>query len=254
VNAAAADEPVFVGEGAPIPIPQSALGANVLGPAKKLATIRTLTDSLLQHSIPSAELVISTILREATARALDKAIFSNVAASAIRPAGILNGVAPIAATGTTGNPGNMELATADFAKLVDAITDAYGGEDVMLFVSPGRAVQLTMAAPGLAMLRELGGRLVAMPTIANATIIAVNVRGFASSFGPDPEITVSDQATVHMEDTAPADIGTVGTPNIVAAPTISLFQSQSTAIRLILRCAWSMRAPGLVQWMQNVNW
>src|SRR3954462_5919046 len=37
---------------------------------------------------------------------------------------------------------------------------------------------------------------------------------------------VSDQAVLHMEDTAPAQLSTVATPNAVAAPIRSLFQTE----------------------------
>ena len=87
-----------------------------------------------------------------------------------------------------------------------------------------------------------------------AQLIAVDPQGFASAFGPDPEIEVANQMTIHLESTAPADIGTVGTPNVVAAPAKSMFQTQSTSIRLILPAAWAMRAPGLVQTITAVTW
>ena len=38
------------------------------------------------------------------------------------------------------------------------------------------------------------------------------------------------EATVHM-DTAPAQIGTAGTPNVIAAPTVSAFQSDLILLR-----------------------
>jgi hypothetical protein len=248
------DEPTFVGEGLPIPVPQMAFATTPLGPPKKLQTIRALTDELVQHSIPSAEMVIRALLTEAVARALDKAIFSNTAASAIRPAGILNGVTPIGATANTGSTINIEVVATDFANLINPLADAGGGKRVLLFMSPGKAIALAITAPGLALARELGAEIVGVPTLPNNELIAVEANGFASAFGSDPEIQTANQMTIHMESAAPADIGTVGTPNVVAAPTKSMFQTQSTAIRLTLPCAWAMRAPGLVQWIAAVNW
>jgi hypothetical protein len=250
----AADEPTFVSEGAAIPVPQSVFTTTTLGPAKKLATIRVFTDEILQHSIPSAELVVRTLLSEGTARALDKAIFSATAASALRPAGILFGVTPIAATANTGSTINIEVVASDFQNLINPLVDAGGGRHVMIFMAPGKAIALAVTAPGLALLRDLGAEIVGVPTMPNAQLIAVEAMGFASAFGPDPTIDTANQVTIHLEDTTPTDIGTPGTPNVVAAPAHSMFQTQSTAIKLTLPCAWQMRAPGLVQTITAVNW
>jgi hypothetical protein len=250
----AADEPVFVQEGSAIPVPQSAYAGTVLGPAKKLATIRVLTEEILQHSIPNIEIVVGTLLREGGARALDKAVFSATAGSALRPPGILVGVTPIAATANTGQTLNLEVVASDFQNLINPLVDAGGGRHVMIFMAPGKAIALTVTAPGLALLRDLGAEIVGVPTMPNAQLIAVEAMGFASSFGPDPTIETSIHAEIHLEDTAPADIGTVGTPNVVAAPVKSMFQTQSVALKLELPCAWAMRAPGLVQTITAVNW
>jgi hypothetical protein len=147
----AADEAVWVGEGAPVPVPDSVFATSTLGPAKKLATIRTLTDEILQHSVPSIELVLRTILSEGVARGLDKSVFSATAASALRPAGILAGVTPITATANTGGAMNIEVAASDFENLINAIVAAGGGKQVMIFMAPGRAIALAMTAPGLAL-------------------------------------------------------------------------------------------------------
>jgi hypothetical protein len=250
----AADEPVFVGEGLPISVPQSAYTGTVLGPAKKMATIRVLTEEILEHSIPSIELIVGTLLREGTARALDKAIFSAVASSALRPQGILFGVTPIAATANTGQTLNIEVVGKDFENLINPLVDAGGGRHVMIFMAPGKAVALTTVAPGLALLRDVGAEIVGVPTMPNAQLIAVEAMGFASAFGPTPTVESTIHAEIHLEDTTPADIGTVGTPDVVAAPVKSMFQTQSVALKLELPVAWAMRAPGLVQTITAVNW
>jgi hypothetical protein len=90
--------------------------------------------------------------------------------------------------------------------------------------------------------------------VAAGTVIALDPAAFASAFGPDPEISSSTETLVHLEDTTPAQIGTAGSPNVVAAPTRSLFQTDAIAVRLILRCAWTWRVPGAVSWIQNATW
>jgi hypothetical protein len=68
------------------------------------------------------------------------------------------------------------------------------------------------------------------------------------------EFEVSEQATLHMEDTTPLQISTVGTPNVVAAPVQSMFQTAQIAIRMLADITWAMRRTGMVQWMTGVNW
>jgi hypothetical protein len=56
------------------------------------------------------------------------------------------------------------------------------------------------------------------------------------------QIESSRETALVMQDTTPAQIGTAGTPNVVAAPTRSLWQSDCIATRCKLRVAYAMRA------------
>jgi hypothetical protein len=64
---------------------------------------------------------------------------------------------------------------------------------------------------------------------------------------------VSDQATLHMEDTTPLDLVS-GSPGVVATPQRSLFQTDSLALRMVFPVNWAMRRTGDVAWTQNVTW
>jgi hypothetical protein len=242
--------PVFIGEGAAIPVAQPQLSNGTVGPTKKMALIEALTDELSEHSLPNAETVVRTVLTEAAARALDAAVFSNAAADATRPAGILNGVTPItAATGA-----GLTAMTADIAAIVGAITSNGGGRGgILLLMAPARAVSLAMQSPGFAQLDETVS-IVPCVALAPASVVGIDPQGFASGFGPDVLIEVSHDAVLHFESATPQAIGTPGTPNVVAAPAQSLFQTDSFGLRLIARAAWAMRAPGLVQTINSVTW
>jgi hypothetical protein len=87
--------------------------------------------------------------------------------------------------------------------------------------------------------------------VAGDALIAVDVLGFASGFGADPQIDVAAETTIVAQDSNPPPLGSVGSPNVVGAPARSLRQSNSLAVRVILRCAWAMRAPGLAQFIQS---
>ena len=63
-----------------------------------------------------------------------------------------------------------------------------------------------------------------------------------------------DTATLHMEDTTPLAIGTVGSPNTVAAPVRSLWQTDTVGIRMIQPMNWTLRRSGVLAWTQSVTW
>jgi hypothetical protein len=68
-----------------------------------------------------------------------------------------------------------------------------------------------------------------------------------------PTIETGQESVIHFEDTHPADIGTPGTPNVVAAPSKSAVQTDIVAIRFRANAAWAV-TPGGAQVVQNVNW
>jgi hypothetical protein len=236
-------EPAWVAEGAPIPAFKGALGSVAITP-KKLAAISGLTGELSELSAEDAEAVVEAVMIDAAAKALDGSIFSNTAASALRPAGILNGVSALSATAG----GGLNAFLGDLQALVGAIHAAGGGSDVVLVAAPQQAVAAKI----------LGGAgfdtpVITAPNLAAGTVIAVEAQAFASGFSDVPRVDIAKEATIHWEDTTPAQIGTAGSPNVVAAPTRSGFQTNTHALRLILRAAWGMRAP-MVAWVSGTTW
>ena len=231
----------WVGEGGAIPVKQYALEGVTVGPARKLASIAALTSEVARST--NAETVIGTLLREDVTASLDASVFSDAAASSTRPAGILNGVAPLTAT----SGGGESAMNADMSKLASAA--ALGGSDVVYVAHPSMAAVAKL---------QLGTNRA--PTIWPAsalpvgTIIAVAPAAFVSAFGPDPRLDRATDATLHFEDANPLAIGTAGSPNTVAAPTRSAFQSDLIGVRMILDAAWAMRSANAVAWIEDASW
>jgi hypothetical protein len=98
------------------------------------------------------------------------------------------------------------------------------------------------------------GRIISSLTVPEGRVIAIDAADFATATGDAPRFAVSTEATLHEEDTTPLAIGTAGTPNVVAAPTRSLFQTDAVAIRMVLYVTWAMRRTGMVQTIANVDW
>jgi hypothetical protein len=232
----------FVLEGGAIPVAQRDLTAAELGPAKKLAILTAFSESLAARSAFQA--AVEVVLREDTAASLDAALFSATAASSSRPAGLMNGLTPIA--GAAG--GGFDAVLADVSALVSAVVAAGGGSRVVFFVNPTRLATLAMlTAPGFPY------EVIATRALAEDSVVALDPGAFASGFGPEPRIDTSGEAVLHLDDTSPLAIGTVGAPNTVAAPARSLFQTDAVGLRFILDVAWTMRAPQ-IGYLTGATW
>jgi len=237
---AAADVP-WIAQGSPVPFAQFTLTSVTLGPTHKLGIGVALTRETAESS--SGEAVLTTMLKENAALSLDASLFSNTAGTTDRPAGILAGI-----TATTAAAAGADAMGNDLANLANVIADDGAGLAYVAHPAQANAIRL-----------RLGGYfpsdIPVWPTlgVAEGVIIALDPAAIVSAFDTVPEISASKEALIHM-DTAPSQIGTAGSPNVVAAPTRSLFQTDCIAVRLILKAAWVLRAPGAVAWIQNVNW
>jgi hypothetical protein len=57
-----------------------------------------------------------------------------------------------------------------------------------------------------------------------------------------------------MEDTTPLAIVADASPDVVAAPVRSLWQTDTIGIRMILPMNWAMRRTGVIAWTQSITW
>jgi HK97 family phage major capsid protein len=251
----------FVGQGAPIPVRQGAFSAVTLTP-KKMAVITTLTREMAEHSTPALQGVLEDAIREDTAVAIDTVLLDNTVDSTIRPAGLRYNVS--VTTATAG--GGFAALVGDIKALVTALITATAGNlrSPVWIMNPIQAVAigLTQNAGGdFPFKAELaGGTLQGFPVIQSTTVTAgmvilVDGADFFSATGDEPRFDVSDQATLHMEDTTPLPIATGAQGSgVLATPTRSLFQTDSMAIRMLLDMNWALRRTGTLAWTQSVTW
>jgi len=246
----------WIGEGAPIPVKQGSISGVTLTP-KKLAVISTFTRELAMHSTPQIESVIRSMILEDTAEALDKFLVDAVAASTVRPAGLRFGVTSTPSSGATAANINTDLKA-----LMTPIFAAGGGRRLVFIMHPVRAAALAMVqtASGTPVYpdlqnnnRLLGYEVITSTNIPSDIVLLVDAADFASATGDVPAFDVSDVATLHMADPA-SPISTAGTPNVVAAPVRSLWQTASIGVRMIQDLSWAMRRTGMVTALSGVAW
>lgn len=244
----------FIAEGAPIPVKQGAFASTPLTP-KKLAVISTYTREMARGTGGQIQTIIRDAMIEDTAQVLDTRLLDNVAASAIRPAGLLNGVTPIPSSGAT-----LEDVIADFRALIGALQAENGGRRIVFLANPQQALGLGLLtnAAGSFMFASaltanptvLGYTMIVSNNVPAGTLIAVDVADFATVADDSPQFDVSEQATLHMEDTTPLPI-VDGTP---ASPVRSLFQTDTVGLRMIQQMDWLMRRPDMVAAVTGITW
>ena len=249
----------FVAEGAPIPVRQAAFTAVTLG-LKKMAVITSYTREIAEHSTPEIETILRQLIMDDTGVAVDTVFIDNVAVSSIRPAGIRNGVAGLTATAG----GGFNALVGDLKAMVGALAAVNAMGSLVWIMNPVQqiAISLTQNAGGdfpfqadINANRLLGYGVVVSSTVPAGMVILINADDLMVVSGDTPRFDVSDQATLHFEDTTPLQITTGAQGSAVAAtPVRSMFQTDSLALRMILPMNWAMRRTGSVAWTSGVTW
>ncbi|RLP22256.1 phage major capsid protein [Mesorhizobium sp. YM1C-6-2] len=246
----------FVAEGAPIPVRRIGLTSATLSP-HKMGVISYFTREIAKYSSPQIENMLRNEIRADTADTLDTLLIDANAGSSTRPAGLLNGVSALSASSAGGWTAIME----DIDTLAAPFDTAKAGRSLVLLMNRREARKLSMV-PGPdgtfgamgKVLADAGITPISSVNVPEGRLIMIDAADFATAAGDRPEFDVSEQAVIHAEDTSPAQIGTAGTPNTVAAPVISMFQTASIALRMLMDVTWAMRRTGMVQWIDGADW
>jgi len=249
----------FVAEGAPIPVRQAAFTAITLG-LKKMAVITSYTREIAEHSTPQIEMILRQLIMDDTGVAVDTVFIDNVAVSSIRPAGIRNGVSGL--TPTAG--GGFAALVGDIKAMVGALAAVNAMGSLVWIMNPVQqiAISLTQNAGGdfpfqteINNNRLLGYGVVVSSTVPAGMVILINADDLMVVQGDTPRFDVSDQATLHFEDTTPLQISTGAQGSgVLATPVRSMFQTDSLALRMVLPMNWAMRRSGSVAWVTGVTW
>jgi hypothetical protein len=237
--------PPFVGEGLPAPSVQLAFAKTVLGPARKVLILAALTKEVEEATPESASEVIGRVLADASSASIDRCAFDANPADATRPAGLLHGVVPIAASAETIKTEAMEE---DLANLAAAVAAAGIDPSDLIYVAGAREATLLRLRTGESFENEV---------LVTLGLPAKSVAAFApaatySGYQGLPTIETASDMVVHAEDTNPLPLVS-GSPGVVAAPSKSLWQTECIAIRVRAWAAWAV-AVGGAQIINNVAW
>ncbi len=244
----------FVAEGSPIRVGRITTTSVTLTP-KKMGVIIPFTRELMKRSTPAIESLVRQAILEDTSLVLDPIILDATAVSSSRPAGLLNGVSAVA-TGYGG--GDWQAVVEDFKALLAPFYAANAADNITVVMNPAQGLNLSLMAGPLGdpgWFTRIRDRLTIIEsTHATANrLIALRNSDFATALGDAPEFDVSEQATIHMEDTTPLEIVS-GTGPTTADPVRSLWQTASVGVRMLMDVAWKMRRTGMVQWIDTTSW
>lgn len=233
----------FVKQGAPIPTYSRLVSPCMLEPST-IKTISTMTVEMVTGS--NAQALIEDVLRQDVGLALDSALFdANPAVVETRPAGLRHRITALPASDAT-DPTDAMLA--DIATVAGGVAPVAGNSPITLVANPVRAIMLKLRTP-----RDLPVTVLASSSIAPADLVAIAPSAVVSATDGVPEISAAKATLVHQDD-APTNIGTEGSPNVVAAPTISTFQSAALALKCRMQASWSRRDDRAVAWLSATGW
>lgn len=244
----------FVAEGSPIRVGRITTAATTMTP-RKLGVIVPFSRELAKRSTPAIEGLVRQAILEDTAVVLDTALIDATASSTARPAGLLNGVSAVS-TGYGG--GDYQAVLADFKALLAPFFAANAADNITVIMNPSQGLSLSMMPGPDGVIGSFMGAIrdrvtfVESTTVPAGRLIAIRNSDFATAMGDAPEFDISEQATVHMEDAAPAEI--VNASGTVADPVRSFFQTATIGVRMLMDVSWKMRRSGMVQWIDGTSW
>lgn len=246
----------WVGESKAIPATKADY-MNVNMTPLKVAALAVVSNELLKYSDPSAEMLVRDALVQASSQRVDQTFISTAAASAgVSPAGILNGVSPISSSGSD-IQGLIEDIKALYAPFIAA--NNASGLSFVTTESLGKAISLMQTPLGAFQFPGIGangGALLGDPVVTGGNVPA----GALVLLKPSDiyrigdtgiEVSISREAYIE-QDTAPT--GATDTPTAASANGTSMFQEESTAIKVVRPINFAKRRASAVQWINNADY
>jgi HK97 family phage major capsid protein/HK97 family phage prohead protease len=252
----------WVGEGKPKPLTKFHFDAVTL-PYTKVAAISVITQELARFSNPSAEAIVRDQLAKACQERLDTDLIDpdKAVSSGVNPASLTNGVTALTSSGTA-----AANVVTDIQNLIEQFIlnrqDVSGLVLIMpntLALAASLMLNTTLSSPVFPGLSMNGGNLLGIPVITSQyaasgasygnMIIAIDQNAVALADDGGFTVDVSTEASLQMDD-APDNSAATGTGQSL----VSMFQTNSIAIRAERMIHWVKLRSTAVSYMDDVNW
>lgn len=254
----------WVGQGKAKPVTSFGFGAELV-PFTKVAAIAVITQELARFSDPNAETLVRDMLADAVIERIDIDLMDpdKAAVANVSPAGLLNGVTPVAAGAIdASDPTSVRCA---IALLWAAWDSTFLGSRPAYYTTPAVARLLAfmrdpLGARAFPDMTPQGGSIDGVPTRVSQYMAQTGGSGGAVFalvdeaeifLADDGSVTVdaSEQASIEMSDTPAGS----SNPTVVASSTnlVSMWQTNSLAIRAERFIWWGKRRAGAAQWIDG---
>ena len=198
----------------------------------KLAAITVYTQELMRRSDPAVDVLVRDDLIAASAALIDNTFIDAGAATAVRPAGILDGVTVTADTGTT-----AEAYETDLMNLMTTFVNANLSLDGAYFImSETRAAQISLLRDALGNSYFSGMALRGERTLLGIPVITSQTAGNKIILVKTSEILLAQDGGV---DVSYSDQATL----VDGATTHNLWQENKFAVRVEKFITWAKRRP-----------
>lgn len=246
----------WVGQSRAIPVSAQDYSTIDLVPLK-VAALCVLSNELIEDSSPAADRLARDSLVEASSQKVDSTFFSTTAASSgVSPAGMLNGLTAIQASGT-----DEAAVRTDMQALLYPFVVAKMASGIVICMNPAQGLALgsminTFSMPSFPGLNETGGmfggrKVYAGDNVTAGQIIALRPADIWKIGDGGVQISSSDVATIEMND-GPA--GRSDTPVAMASHTVSMYQTESTAFKVVRRINFQKRRSNAVVYIDNAEY
>lgn len=252
----------WVGQGKSKPLTQANFDA-VFTAFTKVAAISVITEELARFSDPSAEALVRDMLADAVIERIDSDLFDPDIAAVpnVNPAGLLNGVTPVAGP-TSSDPEDIDCAILRLWAAWDSTNMGarpayYTTPAVAGFLAARRDALGNVSYPGMT---RQGGTLSGIP-VRVSQYLANNGGSGGSPFilVDESEIYLADDGNVTLDASREATIEMSDTPTGSSSPTVTthgspfvnMFQTNSIALRAERFIWWGARRAGAVQWIDG---
>lgn len=247
----------WVGQGLPKPVTKFDY-LDVYHAWYKVAAISVLTEELIRFSDPSAEALVRDSLADVIIAKIDTDFVdpAKSLSAGVSPASITNGVTPVTSTGTDGDGVRADLQNLWAA----AIAANLPLTSAVYITTPAIALGLSLMTNALGQM-EFGGLTVNGGSLNGIPVVVSNyvpegtlILAFTSEIylSDDGVVTVdaSREASIQM-DTAP---GTQNATTGAGIAMVSMYQTNSVALRAERYINWSKRRSTAVAYLTDVDW
>jgi HK97 family phage major capsid protein len=254
----------WVGAGKAKPLSNSAFDTVTLD-FTKLAALSVITDEVARLSTPSAEMLVRDDLAAAVIQTMDSDFIdpSNSGSSNVKPASITNGTTNTVATGTTTQAGIATDVQVLFSPLISANIDT---TECAWIMSPTTALGLSLLQNSLGQqvfpgVTINGGTFQGLPVVVSqaAGLVGNSDGAHIVVLVHTPSILIADDGTVAVDVSREASIEMSDAPsnqsaNGTGASMVSMFQTNSLAVRAERWVNWVSSRSAAVSYLTAVHW